>query len=134
MNPALFRKLVEMKLIATGTEVEVQYETYKDNGKAVKNKGLFNITRMYSHPFAFNTVVVLKNTEGLEIEADFLGIKKVAGVDPVKLAASVGVRPDGRSDDAPKRRGRKPKVRPEADEIDNDDEDEFDDEDEMAVA
>lgn len=128
MNPALFRKLVEMKLISTGTEVEVQYETFKENGKAVKNKGLFNITRMYSHPFAFNTIVVMRNAEGLEIEADFLGIKKVAGSDPIKLAAAHGVRPDGRPDDAPKRRGRKPKVRPEADEIDEEEDEDFDEE------
>lgn len=124
MNPALFRKLVELKLIATGTEVEVQYETFKDNGKAVKNKGNFSITRMYSHPFAFNTIVVCKNAEGLEIEVDFLAIKKIAGGDPIKLAAAHKIRPDGQTDDAPKRRGRKPKVRPEADEIDEEEDDE----------
>ena len=81
MNPALFRKLVELKLIASGTEVEVQYETIKENGKVAKNKGLFNVKRMYAHPFAFNTVVVIENKEGLEIETDFLAIKKVAGLD-----------------------------------------------------
>ena len=131
MNPALFRKLVELRVIKTGTELEVKYELPDASGKLVKNRGIFNITKMYSHPFMFNTVIQLTNVDNLEIEVDYDAIRKIDGIDPVKVGADNGIRPDGCSEEAPKRRGRKPKVRPEIDDlytIDDEDEDE-DDED-----
>lgn len=127
MNPALFRKLVELRVIKTGTELEVKYELPDASGKLVKNRGIFNITKMYSHPFMFNTVIQLVNVDNLEIEVDYDAIRKIDGIDPVKVGANNGIRPDGCSDEAPKRRGRKPKVRPEVDDLvsitDDDDDD-----------
>lgn len=127
MNPALFRKFVELKLIGIGTEVDVKYEYYNDD-KLVKQKGVFKIAKMYSHPFSFNTIVQLhSNTDDL-IEIDYSNIQKISGIDPIKLGAMHKIRPDGCSDDAPKRRGRKPKAKLESDVNDDYNEDEEEEE------
>lgn len=117
MNPALFRKLVELRAIAIGSKLEVKYELQNDNDQFIKYKGEFAIVKMYTHPFAFNTIIQLSNQDDLTIEVDFSNILKIDGIDPVTLGAQHKLRPDGCSEEAPKRRGRKPKVRPEVEEV-----------------
>ena len=130
MNPALFRKLVEKKLIAANTNVAVEYKVFEDQKKVKTVKGMYKIARMYAHPLMFGTIIEVTNdTETVNIEA--ADIKLIEGLTPVKLAAQHGIRPDGKDNDAPKRRGRKPKVRvvePEFTEDDFSDEDEDEEE------
>jgi hypothetical protein len=114
MHPSLFRRLLEMKVIAPGMEVEAQYERENEKGKLVKAKGIFKIKRFYTHPFAFHTIVELTNDAGESVEVDYQGLKKLNGLEPNAVGLAHGLRADGVNDDAPKRRGRKPKVRPEA--------------------
>ena len=125
MHPALFRRLLEMKVIVPGMEVEAQYEKENEKGKLVKSKGIFKIKRFYTHPFAFHTIVELTNEAGEIVDVDYQGLKKLNGLEPAAVGLAHGLRADGVNDDAPKRRGRKPKVRPEAVEVfDEEDEDE----------
>lgn len=127
MHPALFRRLLELKLITPGMTVEANYEKENEKGKLVKAKGTFTINRFYTHPFAFHTIVELKNEANELLDSDYQSIKKIDGLDPAALGLIHGIRADGMNNDAPKRRGRKPKVRPEA-EIVEEDEDEYDEE------
>lgn len=124
MHPALFRRLLEMKVIHTGMEVEAQYDKQNEKGKLVKAKGIFKIKRFYTHPFAFHTIVELTNDNLEIVDVDYSGLKKLDGVEPTAVGLKYGIRADGVNDDAPKRRGRKPKVRPEADVSYKDDEEE----------
>ncbi len=124
MHPALFRRLLELKLITPGMEVEAHYEKENEKGKMVKAKGTFKIKRFYTHPFAFHTIVELENEAQELVETDYQGIKKISGIDPASLGLQHGIRADGMNNDAPKRRGRKPKVRPEADFVEDEEEDE----------
>jgi hypothetical protein len=133
MHPALFRRLLELKLITSGMAVEAHYEKENEKGKLIKAKGDFKIKRFYTHPFAFHTIVELENAENEIVETDYQGIKKIEGVDPSALGLQHGIRADGMNNDAPKRRGRKPKVRPEADFVEDDETDdaEYEDDDEV---
>lgn len=111
--------------------VEAQYDKENEKGKLVKAKGTFKVKRFYTHPFAFNTIIELTNDAMEVVETDYLGLKKIEGLDPAALGLIHGIRADGMNNDAPKRRGRKPKVRPEADVVYESDEDEDEDEDDL---
>lgn len=126
MHPALFRRLLELKLITSGMKVEAHYEKENEKGKMIKAKGEFKIKRFYTHPFAFHTIIELVNEEQEIVETDYQGIKKIDGIEPSALGLQHGIRADGMNNDAPKRRGRKPKVRPEADFVETDDDEEYD--------
>jgi hypothetical protein len=110
MKPELFRKLVELKLIANQTTVAVEYPIYSDLKKKGTVKGIYTINRMFADALIPGTrIEVVNDKDTAIIEAS--NIKLIAGLAPVKLAAQHGIRPDGKTNDAPKRRGRKPKVR-----------------------
>ncbi len=110
MNPALFRKLIEKKLITQETQVAIEYASYENLKKVKTTKGLYSVVRMYADALLPGTFIEVKNeSETVSVQAG--NIKLIAGKTPVKLAAEHGIRPDGKEDDAPKRRGRKPKVR-----------------------
>lgn len=118
-----------MKLITPGMTVEANYEKENEKGKLVKAKGTFTIKRFYTHPFAFHTIIELSNDDSDVIETDYQSIKKINGIEPAALGLTHGIRADGMNNDAPKRRGRKPKVRPEIEIVEEDeDEDEYDEE------
>lgn len=110
MNPALFRKLVERKLFSVGTTVGVEFNTYLDSKKVKSHKGVYTITAMYAHPLIPGTQIEIEH-EGEPVRIELKNIKMISGMTPTKLAAQNGIRPDGKDNDAPKRRGRKPKVR-----------------------
>lgn len=106
--------------------VDAHYDKENEKGKLVKAKGTFKIKRFYTHPFAFHTIVELTNDNNEIVEIDYQGIKKIDGLDPAALGLVHGIRADGQNNDAPKRRGRKPKVRPEVDIVDDEEDEEFD--------
>lgn len=139
MKPELFRKLVERKLITEQTPVAVEYPIYDNGKKKGTVKGLYTISRMYAHPLIPGTRIEVTNDKETAT-VEFTHLKLISGLAPVKLAAQHGIRPDGKDNDAPKRRGRKPKVRnveqefSEADFMDLDEEDEDELEDELVEA
>jgi hypothetical protein len=110
MKPELFRKLVELKLIANQTPVAVEYNVYSEQKKRGTVKGLYTINRMFADALIPGTrIEVTSDKDTAIIEPS--SIKLINGLTPVALAAQHGIRPDGKTNDAPKRRGRKPKVR-----------------------
>lgn len=110
MKPELFRKLVERKLITTDTAVAVEYPIYENCKKKGTVKGLYKVTRLYADALLPGTFIEVTNDkETVSVEPP--NLKLISGLAPVKLAAQNGIRPDGKENDAPKRRGRKPKVR-----------------------
>lgn len=110
MKPELFRKLIENKLIKEQVPVAVEYQVYDNGRKKGTVKGLYTISRLYAHPLILGTQIEVTNEkETVVIEPK--NIKLISGLAPVKLAAKNGIRPDGKDNDAPKRRGRKPKIR-----------------------
>ncbi len=110
MKPELFRMMVEHKLIAENIPVAVEYNVYDNGKKKGVVKGLYTISKVYAHPLFPGTRIDITNgTETTTI--DPTSLKLVSGLPPIKLAAQHGIRPDGKENDAPKRRGRKPKVR-----------------------
>lgn len=110
MKPELFRKLVERKLIAEQTPVAVEYHQYENGKKKGTVKGLYTVNRLFAHPLIPGVHIEVSNDkETVTIEPT--NLKLISGLAPVKLAAQNGIRPDGKENDAPKRRGRKPKVR-----------------------
>lgn len=113
MKHELFRKLIELRLINVGDQIGVEYFKYSLTSKRVKEKGVFPVSKIYAHPLLLGTVVEIQPTEEDVIRIEPGNIKMINGKTPAKLAAEFGIRPDGLTNDAPKRRGRKPKVRPE---------------------
>lgn len=129
MNADLFNKLLELKIIKTGAKVKVEVPQYDDLKKIGTVKGEFEIKEMSSHPLIPGIQIMIEHGDELLV-IDRKMIKMIDGEPPVKRAAMVGIRPDGKPIDAPKRRGRKPKVRIEEEnftgmEDDDDEEDEM---------
>ena len=111
MNPTLYRKLVERKLVAPGTEVAVEYPIYENLKKVKTIKGLFTVKALFSDALIPGTFISIANQNGEEVTIEPSNVKLISGKTPVKLAGENGIRPDGKDNDAPKRRGRKPKDR-----------------------
>lgn len=110
MNPSLYRKLIEQKHITTNTQLAVELHTYQDLKKTGTVKGLFTVVRLFADALLPGTFLEVTNgTDSHIIQPD--NIKLIEGKTAVKLAAEFGIRADGNTNDAPKRRGRKPKVR-----------------------
>jgi hypothetical protein len=98
-------------LVAPGVEVAVEYPIY-DNLKKVKTvKGMFTIKSLFSDTLIPGTFISITNETGEQVTVEPVNLKLIAGKTPVKLAGENGIRPDGKDNDAPKRRGRKPKDR-----------------------
>lgn len=120
MNLVLFRKLMEKRLLGLNSTVAVEYGIYEDCEKIKSVKGIYTITKIFINPLLLNTQLEVTNSTETVI-VDPIDIKLIEGLPPIKLAAQHGIRPDGKDDDAPKRRGRKPKVRVVDPEFDEDD-------------
>lgn len=110
MKPELFHKLIEKNLIAPSTPIAVEYHLYEDGKKRSTVKGMYTIESLSSHPF-FPGVQIIASNDKETVTVEYQHIKLISGITPNALAAQHGLRPDGKSDDAPKRRGRKPKDR-----------------------
>lgn len=110
MTPVVFRKLIEKKLLAVGTTIGVEYPVYANQKKVKTVKGVYKITNLSAHPLFFAPIIEVANDDD-QASIAIKDIKMIGGTTPLQFAARFGIRADGKEGDAPKRRGRKPKVR-----------------------
>lgn len=129
MNPDLYRKIVELKLMTPGTQIAIEYPVYENLKKVKTIKGHYKVLSLFSSALIPGTFIQAE-ANGEELTLSPIHIKLIDGKTPVKLASEYGIRADGKTNDAPKRRGRRPKVRTVEEEWVADALDDEDDEDE----
>jgi CTP-dependent riboflavin kinase len=127
MKETLLAKLVEKKLITKSTKIEADYiEITAEGTQLPKKRSLFNVLNVTSSPMHPSLVLsVVNTTDNTPATLFSYEILTIDGQKPQRFAVANGVPADG-IERTTKRRGRKPKIRDNQDDVLNEIDEDFD--------
>lgn len=113
MLEVLARALIERRVMTTETELEIAYKGMDiGGGKTVKSQGTFTIRDVNTtgEKIVFQ---LISTVDGSIRAATSEQILAIDGMDPARYASVYGIKANGGSAAQQRRRGRKPKPKPE---------------------
>lgn len=113
MYDILAKVLIERKILNTHTELEIEYMGLDLSGSnTVKSKDFFNIVKVTTQDDRLLLdVVSVRDGHRRVVKSE--QIVNVDGMDPLRFASVYGIKANGGNAAQQKRRGRKPKPKPE---------------------